>query len=189
MSRDEAAKAARIGRSLAAYHLDKLAGEGFLEVSYARPEGRSGPGAGRPAKLYSPAAGELEVSVPAREYALAAEILVEAAEADPSGATAGRARDAARESGRELGERHRRGRGRQLRKALAERGYEPFEEGDELRLRNCPFDRLAREHRDLVCGMNQAHLEGLLEGLDQDDLVAELDPRPDCCCVAIRPRR
>jgi len=51
VGRDEAAAAAGVGRSLAAYHLDRLAEEGLLEVSYGRPEGRGGPGAGRPAKL------------------------------------------------------------------------------------------------------------------------------------------
>src|SRR4051812_24942145 len=79
VGRDEAAKQLRIGRSLAAYHLDKLVDEGFLETSYARPEGRSGPGAGRPAKLYEPAADtEFAASVPARDYEFAAEMFADA---------------------------------------------------------------------------------------------------------------
>ena len=48
-SRDEVAAAAGIGRTLAAYHLDRLAAEGLLEVTFQRRSGRSGPGAGRPA--------------------------------------------------------------------------------------------------------------------------------------------
>src|SRR5436190_14959121 len=186
VGRDEAAKKLRIGRSLAAYHLDKLADEGLLEVSYARPEGRTGPGAGRPAKLYAPATGEVAVTVPARDYELAAGLFADAAEADGSGRVAGAVRETARARGRELGESRR---GAALGKALGERGYEPFEDEEgTLRLRNCPFDRLATEHRDLVCGMNHALLEGLLDGLERDDLVAELEPRPGCCCVAIRAR-
>jgi predicted ArsR family transcriptional regulator len=51
VSRDEAASALGIGRTLAAFHLDKLADLGLLEVAFARRTGRSGPGAGRPAKL------------------------------------------------------------------------------------------------------------------------------------------
>jgi predicted ArsR family transcriptional regulator len=189
VSRDEAGKAVRIGRSLAAYHLDKLVEEGFLEVSYARPEGRSGPGAGRPAKLYAPAPGEVAVTVPARDYEFAAGLLADAAEADRSGQVAETAREAARARGRELGQGRRGDRGQALRKALAERGYEPYEdEQGDIRLRNCPFHRLAARHRDLVCGMNQAFLEGLVEGLEGSDLVAGLEPQPGRCCVAIRPR-
>ncbi len=185
VSRDAAAKAARISRSLAAYHLDKLVDEGFLETSYARPEGRSGPGAGRPAKLYAPADDEVAATVPARDYEFAAELFADAAEADPTGTVAEAVRDTARANGRELG---RGGSQRALRTALAERGYEPYEDEEgSIRLRNCPFHRLASEHRDLVCGMNEAFLEGLLEGHGDEDLEASLDPRPGRCCVVIKP--
>lgn len=179
VGRDEAAKRLGISRSLAAYHLDKLAEEGFVQISYARPAGRTGPGAGRPAKLYAPAEGELSVTVPARDYELAADVFVDAAAADSSGQVEGAVREAARARGREL-----RGGRKSLRAALAERGYEPYEDEEgTIRLRNCPFHRLAAEHTELVCGMNQALLEGLVEG---DDVVAELDPQPGRCCVAIR---
>src|SRR3954454_17415401 len=63
VSREPAAAAASIGRALAVYHLDKLAEAGLLTVSYQRPAGRGGPGAGRPAKLYTRAVRELPVSV------------------------------------------------------------------------------------------------------------------------------
>jgi predicted ArsR family transcriptional regulator len=39
VSREQAAAAASIGRTLAAYHLDKLADAGLLCVSYQRPAG------------------------------------------------------------------------------------------------------------------------------------------------------
>jgi predicted ArsR family transcriptional regulator len=181
VGRDEAAKALGIGRSLAAYHLDKLAEEGFLETSYARPEGRSGPGAGRPAKLYAAADREIAATVPARDYEFAAGLFADSAEADPSGRLAHAVHETARTSGRELGES-----GRGLRAQLEERGYEPYDDDDGgIRLRNCPFHRLAADHRDLVCGMNRAFLEGLLEGTGDEDLVATLDPRPGQCCVVI----
>src|SRR5450759_3149651 len=77
-SREQAAAAAGIGRTLAAYHLDKLADAGLLVTSYQRPAGRSGPGAGRPAKLYTRAEQELNVSVPPRDYELLARLLVSA---------------------------------------------------------------------------------------------------------------
>jgi len=53
VGRDEAAAAAGVGRALAVYHLDKLVEAGLLTASYQRPPGRGGPGAGRPAKLYT----------------------------------------------------------------------------------------------------------------------------------------
>lgn len=51
VGREEAAEAVGISRSLAAYHLDRMVDDGLLEFSFARRSGRSGPGAGRPAKL------------------------------------------------------------------------------------------------------------------------------------------
>jgi predicted ArsR family transcriptional regulator len=186
VTREDAAEAVGISRSLAAYHLDKLAEQALLSVTYRRPQGRGGPGAGRPAKLYA-AQGEVSVSVPPRDYELAAELLAEAAE------TSGETRDAldavAARAGRRLGEglgERRRG---SLQEALATRGYEPFEdETGVIRLRNCPFHRLAEQHRDVVCGMNRAYLDGLLQGMDRTDLTASLEPEPGRCCVAIRAR-
>ncbi|WP_305782849.1 helix-turn-helix transcriptional regulator [Symbioplanes lichenis] len=80
VGRDEVAEALGVGRTLAAFHLDKLVSAGLLETSYARRSGRTGPGAGRPAKLYRPAAGEHAVSVPPRAYRGAGELLAEAIE-------------------------------------------------------------------------------------------------------------
>ena len=65
---------------------------------------------------------------------------------------------------------------------LLARGYEPYDDGGVTRLRNCPFHRLAREHTDLVCGMNLA-LTGVVQALG-GDVRPRLDPAPDRCCVA-----
>jgi predicted ArsR family transcriptional regulator len=187
VGREEAAEALGIGRSLAAYHLDKLADEGLLVSSYRRPEGRGGPGAGRPAKLYTAPEGEVSVSVPARDYEFVAHLLAEAAETDRSGGTRASLEAVATRTGRRLGEGLR---GETLVDALSRRGYEPYEdEAGVIRLANCPFHRLAADHRDLVCGMNEAYLGGLIEGLQREDMRAKLEPEPGRCCVAIRPRR
>jgi predicted ArsR family transcriptional regulator len=190
VSREDAAEAVGIGRSLAAYHLDKLAEQGLLTTSYSRPEGHGGPGAGRPAKLYAAAANEVSVSVPARDYEFAARLLAQAAEANPSD----EARTALHAVATRAGSRHaealrEEAPGAPLLDALAKRGYEPFEDQPGvIRLGNCPFHRLAADHRDLVCGMNLAYLEGLLEGLHRDDVTAGSEPEPGRCCVAIRAR-
>ncbi|TQM55241.1 helix-turn-helix domain-containing protein, partial [Halopolyspora algeriensis] len=99
VSRDQAATAAEVGRTLAAYHLDKLVEAGLLATTYQRPAGRGGPGAGRPAKLYTRAEQELAVSVPPRDYELLARLLVESAEHDTSGAVRVAIDETAREAG------------------------------------------------------------------------------------------
>ena len=111
VSREQAAAAASIGRTLAAYHLDKLAEAGLLTVSYQRPAGRGGPGAGRPAKLYTRAAQEITVSVPPRDYELLARLLVASVEQDASGAVQQAVNSAAHEAGRRAGARDRGKRG------------------------------------------------------------------------------
>src|SRR6266496_6268896 len=109
VGRDEAAAAAGIGRPLAAYHLDKLVELGLLTASYQRPRGRGGPGAGRPAKVYIRSGREFSVTVPPREYELAARLLVEVVEADASGRSRAALGEAARRLGTELGNAYRPG--------------------------------------------------------------------------------
>src|SRR3954462_8431770 len=77
-NRDQAAEALGIARHTAKFHLDRLVADGLLEVEFARPPGRTGPGAGRPAKYFRRAAGELSVSLPARPYDLAGRLFAEA---------------------------------------------------------------------------------------------------------------
>ena len=197
VSRDDAAKAAGISRPLAAYHLDKLVHDGLLEPRYHRRSGRQGPGAGRPAKHYVRADRQLELSLPARDYAALAELLAGAVEADPSGAAQAALDRAAAALGAELGAKaasHTAPDGdpdqvlAAVRQALAARGYEPYEEADgTIRLRNCPFDRIAARHRQLVCGANYAMLQALTEQVDSDPptVRAVLDPQPGRCCVTL----
>jgi len=190
VGREEAARALGISRALAAFHLDRMAAAGLLDVRYRRLTGRSGPGAGRPAKLYRRAATEFRVSLPERRYELLAGILA----AGVRGAGDGEAlREAARAAGAGLGERIRRAGWRAgpkaVRRALAEEGFEPVEAGDgSVRLRNCPFEALARVDPDLVCRANLWFMEGLLEAAGLAGLVAELDPSPSGCCVVFRGR-
>ncbi|NUU20889.1 MAG: helix-turn-helix transcriptional regulator, partial [Streptomycetaceae bacterium] len=80
VGRAEAAEAVGVQRTLAAHHLDKLAEAGLVHVAFARPPGRGGPGAGRPAKTYRPSAREVAVSVPRRAYDDAGMVLAEALE-------------------------------------------------------------------------------------------------------------
>jgi predicted ArsR family transcriptional regulator len=190
--RDEAAAAVGIGRPLAAYHLDKLVELGLLTASYQRAHGQGGPGAGRPAKVYIRSGREFAVTVPPREYELAARLLAQAVESDRGGASRAALHDAARQFGAELGRRSRPGgagepAARQaLESVLREHGFEPWhdEEGT-IRLRNCPFHQLAARHPELVCGMNLELIKGLVADLGADGMRAALDPGPGRCCAVI----
>lgn len=179
VSRNEAAEGAGIQRTLAAFHLDKLVDAGLLETESKRLSGRSGPGAGRPAKLYRRSGAEWQFSVPARDYRTAADLLAEVAEVARLDTEL---QAAARREGRAVAA----GPVEDLAAAkelLAARGYEPRLDDDVLRLVNCPFHVLSQRHPGLVCGMNLALLEGLLE--DAEGLRARMDPRPGLCCVVV----
>jgi predicted ArsR family transcriptional regulator len=183
VSREQTAAATGIARTLAAYHLDRLAADGLLTVSYERRSGRTGPGAGRPAKLYARSEREVAVSVPPRDYHLAARLLADAAAADTDGQTRRALSAAAENLGRELAREA--GAAAELEPLLRERGYEPYVDGDAMRLRNCPFHAVAQRHPEIVCEMNLALLRGVLTG--RPAFTATLEPGPGRCCVALRP--
>ena len=188
VSRDDLADALSVPRRTAAFHLDRLAEEGLLEVTFARRSGRSGPGAGRPAKLYERSARVVSVSLPPRHYDLAGQLLAGAlVEAQQSGEPPRDVLDRrARELGQALaGERSGGGDTDVLMNLLENHGYEPRVESGDIVMRNCPFHVMAQEHTELVCGMNLHLLEGILDGLDTAGLCARLDPGPSRCCVRL----
>lgn len=190
VSRDHAAAALDIGRPLAAFHLDRLVEGGLLEVEYRRRSGRSGPGAGRPAKFYRRAAGrQVDISLPARRYRLAAEILADGLDRAAEPAAVDGVRDAARATGRRLAHdaAGRRPPREALLNVLIESGFEPFEDHGVIRLRNCPFDALVKDHRDLTCGLNLALLEAVAAELPGAGLTPVRRPRDGLCCVEFVP--
>ncbi|MUL85793.1 MULTISPECIES: metalloregulator ArsR/SmtB family transcription factor [unclassified Mycolicibacterium] len=183
VSREDAAAAAGIGRTLAAYHLDKLADADLLAVTYQRPDGRGGPGAGRPAKLYSLTDRELVVSVPPRDYRLLAGILVTSIEQDTDGTVRAVVDQVARDAGAEAAH----GADGDLIAALRDCGYLPHPDSDGgISLRNCPFHAVAKDHLDVVCGLNLELIRGAIAGSSSKDAQAELNPRPGHCCVQVR---
>ncbi len=201
VSRDEAAAAAGISRKLAAFHLDKLVDRGLLVASYARPPGRGGRGAGRTAKYYEPSPRQIDVTIPERRYDLLGSVLLRALRTQGPGETGEDAASrAAREAGLEIGRAERRRRGIAPPGAeramtvtgtvLEQAGFEPYpDERGCLRLRSCPFDALANEARDVVCGMNERLIEGIVRGLGNDTIDVVLDPVPGECCVRLEPPR
>jgi predicted ArsR family transcriptional regulator len=196
VSRDDAADHLGVARSVAAFHLDKLVDAGLADVRFERRTGRTGPGAGRTAKVYRRSNRDVEVSLPERHYDLAAALLASAVErATGDGVPVDDAvRDVARDAGRSIGEEARAEAGTGGRRAerhdamlrvLERNGYEPRLQRDEIVLANCPFHALAEHHRTLVCGMNLELLSGVIDGIGSNDLSARLAPEPGCCCVRI----
>ena len=198
VSRDEAAAGVGVPRHQAKFHLDRLVDDGLLEVEFARRTGRQGPGAGRPAKLYRRGSRELAVTLPERRYELAGQLMARAiseaqGEELPVAETL---RRAARERGRSLAAMVQRRAGNSpspaallaaARGVLDDEGYETHSDPAGLTLANCPFRALAAEHTPLVCGMNLAIMEGLLERLGRLRYAAVLDPAEGRCCVRLVP--
>jgi predicted ArsR family transcriptional regulator len=190
VSRDEAAGALGISRALAAFHLDRLADEHLLETTFRRLTGKAGPGAGRPSKLYRRTSQEVSVTLPPREYELAAQLLAVAIERSQSEETTEALRQVAAAFGARLAamaasSTDEASPAERLMRVLTEHGYEPFlDEDGVVRLRNCPFHALSQTHTQLVCGMNLCLTEGLVEGLGIDGLEARLEPHQGLCCVA-----
>jgi len=68
--------------------------------------------------------------------------------------------------------------------ALCRCGYEPAQRADgDIELRNCPFHRLARQYRELVCSLNLQPIQGMLEANGDQPERAVLAPRECGCCV------
>ena len=195
VSREQAAEALGVAHHVAKFHLDKMEQEGLLDAEYTRPPGRSGPGAGRPAKRYARPEHDIEVTLPERHYDLAGQVMARAITmAQTDAVPIGRALSAAaREAGQEIGRaRNPMGAGHGMAsavtvisEALTDRGYAPRADGTTITLTNCPFHTLAQEHTDLVCGMNLDLVHGLLEGVGPVRLQAGLTPTPGMCCVTI----
>lgn len=196
VSREQAAEAVGLPLHTAKFHLDRLVDEGLLDVEFRRLSGRTGPGAGRPSKLYRRSDRQISVSLPERRYDLAGEVLAEAVDLSTregvavSEAVVRVAEARGRRIGASGSESGSRGRSELERTAdvLADYGYEPRSSDWEVVLTNCPFDSLARDHTELVCGLNLALVGGVLEGLHCSSLEARLDPEPGLCCVRARVR-
>ena len=180
VGREEAAAAVDVPLHTAKFHLDRLVEAGLLTTEFRRLGGRSGPGAGRPSKLYRRAPEPVAVSLPDRKYDLVGHILASGVERATDGVTLSAAlEEAAAEAGRDAAAP---GDLTTFTEALADLGFEPRVEDDAVLLANCPFDALAKTHTALVCGLNQAFVQGVADGVGCG-VTACLEPEPGQCCV------
>jgi predicted ArsR family transcriptional regulator len=195
VSRDDASEALSVPRHTVKFHLDKLVQQGLLSTTFQRLTGRTGPGAGRPTKLYRRSGREVSVTLPERRYDLAGQLMAQAIdESAANGPVLAALHAAAGVYGKTMGEAALGGiaQGAALPArviagcdALAARGYEPRADEEPVTLANCPFDALARTHVELVCGMNLALLEGFADGVGTGTLTARLHPADGRCCVVL----
>lgn len=196
LSRDQVAQALELARSVATFHLEKLVDSGLLKVRYQRLSGKSGPGAGRPTKLYGRADREFDISLPPRQYDLAGSLLADAiTRADSDGMAIGEAvAQVARESGQLAGAQNPQQQDGSapymaLIEVLAQNGYEPKMQGRQITMQNCPFDNLAEQYRDLICRMNFEFIAGVVEGAGESErYTPRLAPEAGYCCVRLDAR-
>jgi predicted ArsR family transcriptional regulator len=182
VTRDDAARAVGVSRGLAAFHLDKLVEVGLLTAGFGPRPGPPGR-PGRSPKVYQPSGAQLSLAIPERRYDLLGEILVEAVSREPRDAAVAAER-IAYERGAGIGQA---AGPTPVADVLAGLGFEPHEESGRIRLRNCPFHRLAVMAPQLVCELNQRFVAGVLDGLGDPPYRAVLAPRSGACCVELRP--
>jgi predicted ArsR family transcriptional regulator len=193
VGREEAARDAGISVKLAAFHLDRMADAKLLEVGYRRLSGRVGPGAGRPAKVYTTSQRRFSVAIPQTGYALAASMMAAALSEDYSASDGSSALEqVATTVGERLGAdiraqaRTKGARREAVQRSLEQLGFEPqLQDSGELALRNCIFSELTTSHRELICGMNAALVRGLLFGARLPSLRVEGRSEESGCCVRI----
>ena len=191
VGRERAALALGLAAHNVAFHLDRLVAEGLLVVEYRRLGNKTGPGAGRPSKLYRRSPREFTVSLPPRHYDLVGDILAGAVERNLNGEALEVAlTQEARAHGRILAARAKSTPGSDpldlLAGILAGQGYEPEITAKVARLRNCPFEALAQKHTALVCSLNRDFVQGICEGLGTRSITSCLEPEEGQCCVKAR---
>ena len=171
-TKDDVATALGIDRRLAGFHLDKLVEQGFLEADFRRDPGRGGPGAGRPPKRYRLAHADVHVDLPERHYDLLAyEFGVEVSMAERAAGRAAPGGDAIAAVVR----------------LLSRYGFEARSDGvAAIRACACPFEELAFDDPERICGLDRAIWRGMLSAFapDAELRVATTRARGDEACVA-----
>lgn len=183
LSRDDCAATLGLPKSTIRAQLDRLVEEKLLAVQFRKIGERTGPGSGRPTKLYTAVQSEVSASVPPRHYDLAAGLLAAAVQRsiDHGSDIAQSLAQVAFEEG------YRRGAAAgNIHRLLADTGYSPEPDGvGGTIMGNCPFDRLAKDHNQVVCSLNGALLGGALAGCADTDHALEPDAEISHCCARL----
>lgn len=203
VGKDEVAAGVGVERRLAAFHLDKLVEQGFLRAEFQRRTGRTGPGAGRPAKLYALTEAEVSVSLPERHYDLLAELLLRAMSDGSDAPTQAVLERVGYDFGREVGMRQLAERGgdatplsarsttteaiAEVVRLLSRYGFAAESDGaDAIKACSCPFEEMAFHDPARVCGLDRSIWRGILSAFAPEATLAEATTRAqgDEACVA-----
>lgn len=182
-----------IHANVARHHLDKLAADGYLRITHRRQNGRSGPGAGRPAKCYESTSKEIDLHFPSRRADVLIELLLRIVARSGVDDLVSVAEAVGREYGREIaseiGTPDERGYDEAV-KAVAEAmtgvGFHMSPDLDRHRLLTsfCPFGDAATGHPDVVCSLDRGMVGGLFEQLSQGcEPVLFPSPSDDEACI------
>ncbi|HLT97585.1 MAG TPA: helix-turn-helix domain-containing protein [Acidimicrobiia bacterium] len=178
--------------NVARHHLDKLADDGWLIVSRQRASGRSGPGAGRPAKTYQASKREVSIHFAPRRYELLVDLLMRVInEIAPEGVSEIAQRvgyEYGRELAKEIGAPEDAGYTHAIQAvAMAMTGLgfsmDPDVEGERLLTTHCPFGDAATDHPDVVCSLDRGIVSGLAGGLGasaEPVLIPHSQPEDQC---------
>ena len=175
---DDVAKAAKVHRSVAFEHLERLVSLGYLQSERRRGL------PGKPAKIYRLTGGPVQISHPMRRYDVLAEALARSFQA-----LGDRGRIAIREAGRVYGAGLARPGARSVSDAiepLTELGGEyEVGPGGSLECGNCLFAEVCRRE-GLICTFHAGLIEGLLERSLGTVGVESLGQRaPDGCAYIV----
>lgn len=193
MTTSRVAELFEIHPNVARHHLDKLAADGWLVVSQRRPSGKTGPGAGRPAKTYEASKREVSIHFSPRRYELLVDLLMRVLARVAPGDVSSIAQEVGSEYGRELageiGAPDDAGYAEAVQAvavAMTGLGFsmDPDVEGQQLLTSHCPFGEAASDHPDVVCSLDRGIVTGLLGGLGTGcNPVLIPHQRPDDDCV------
>ena len=161
--------------NVARHHLDRLATDEYLTITRKRPSGRTGPGAGRPAKCYAASDKEIELHYPSQRMDLLTTLLLDLVnELAPETASA-----AARNIGYRYGENLAQEIGlptdkgfaqsvRAVAQAMTGMGFQMEADVHNSRFvtSHCPFGQTAMNHPEVICALDQGLIGGLMGSID-----------------------
>lgn len=193
MTTSRVAELFEIHPNVARHHLDKLAADDWLVVSQRRPAGKTGPGAGRPAKTYEASKREVSIHFSPRRYELLVDllmrVLVRVAPEDVSRIAEEVGHEYGRELANEIGAPDDTGYTEAVQAvavAMTGLGFsmDPDVEGQRLLTSHCPFGEAATDHPDVVCSLDRGIVTGLVGALGATcDPVLIPHQRPDDDCI------
>jgi predicted ArsR family transcriptional regulator len=178
--------------NVARHHLDRLAFDGYLEVTHRRASGKGGPGAGRPAKCYQASNKEISVHFAPRRFELLVEMLIrvldEVAPENVGQVAESVGRDYGKELAAEIGmpdEPGYSGAVQAVARAMTGLGFsvDPDVEGQRLLTSHCPFGEAATSHPEVICSLDRGIVAGMFGALSYDCdpvIIPHTDLDHDC---------